>query len=347
MSFARATLLATTLLATAAFAARQPDGLITSKAKLALWTTAGVRSTTVHVDTNDGVITLYGKVPTAAMRAKAQKTAGAIAGVVRVQNLLQIVPAAQEEITTLTDRDTRALAEQALRGAELKDSTITVKSVDKGVLILTGEAKTYSTHLRAISIVDRVEGVKRIVSEVKMPRDFREDDRVVFLGTGAKPIESLEGSSGAWDGRISVAVKMRLLTASEVPSNEIRVDTEEGVVTLFGIVPTAAIKTEAGSQASRVEGVIRVDNHLEVVPTAMKKAVEAKDDDISRDLALAFKARPELKAVTSTVKNGSVQLAGKVPNGWERLHALRVTRAVRGVRVVEDLLDVTDEQRPN
>ena len=59
------------LLAVPAVAAT-PDGLLTSNTKLSLWTTAGVKSTAVHVDTNDGVVTLYGKVPSAEQRALAE-----------------------------------------------------------------------------------------------------------------------------------------------------------------------------------------------------------------------------------------------------------------------------------
>ena len=40
-----------------------PDGWITSKAKMKLWTDANVKSNDVHIDTIDGVVTLYGKVP--------------------------------------------------------------------------------------------------------------------------------------------------------------------------------------------------------------------------------------------------------------------------------------------
>jgi osmotically-inducible protein OsmY len=42
-----------------------------------------------------------------------------------------------------------------------------------------------------------------------------------------------------------------------------------------------------------------------------------------------------------------VQLSGKVPNGWERLHVLRVARGVTGVRTVEDLLSVNEPERAN
>jgi len=57
------------LFSASAFAAT-PDGLVTSKTKLSLWTTAGVRSGAVHVDTTDGIVTLSGKVPTAEQRTR-------------------------------------------------------------------------------------------------------------------------------------------------------------------------------------------------------------------------------------------------------------------------------------
>jgi hyperosmotically inducible periplasmic protein len=349
MSLIRTTLVSAVLVAGSALAAPS-DGFITAKTKLALWTTANVRSTSVHVDTVDGVVTLYGKLPTAAQRTLAAKTASDIVGVKRVQDLIQIVPKGEEVATSTSDADLRKAAEQRFsKSPEFKSSTIKVKSVDKGVVMLSGEAKTYGEHLRAISLIDRLPGVKRIVSEVKTPKDFREDERVIFL-TERKPMgvdRPVEGSSGNWDGRITMAVKLRLLTAADVPSNEISVDVEDGVVTLFGMVPTAAVKAEVGSQVSRVSGVMRVDNDLEVVSSLARMSVDAKDDDITKDLALALKPYDELKSVTTSVKNGVVQVSGKVPNGWERLHVLRVARGVTGVRTVEDLLSVNEPERAN
>ncbi len=333
------------LILAATLATSPPDAFLTSKAKLSLWTTAGVKSSTVHVDTTDGVITLYGKVPTDAQRTLAAKTASEIVGVKSVQNLLQVVPVKEELVTARADKDIKDLADKRLKAdPALKDSRISVKSVDKGMVLLTGEARTYGDHLRALALVDRIPGVKRIASEVKTPGDFREDERITFIGP-VKPAADAkapvaEPKSGATDTRISAEVKLRLLTAAQVPSTEISVDTDDGVVTLFGIVPTADVKSAAGAEAGKVTGVQQVDNQLEVVPSASKKAVEAKDGDISRDLALAVKDRPEFKNVKTSVKNGTVMLTGSVPSGWDQLNALRVTRSVAGVRSVENQLKV-------
>lgn len=318
-----------------------PDGFLTSKAKLSLWTTAGIRSTTVHVDTNDGVMTLYGKVPTAEQKALAGRTANEVTGVREVKNLLQVVAEVDEKRVERADKDVREQAEKLLKGdAELKDSSISVKSVDKGVVLLAGNARTFSDHLRAVGIIDRMPGVRRVASEVKSPDAFGNDERVSFLVEPARQPAARNSSS---DMRTSMSVKLRLLTAAHVPSTEISVDTNEGVVTLFGIVPTADVKSAAGTEAGKAQGVVRVDNQLEVVASAQKKAVDAKDADITRDLALAFKNRSELKNIVTSVKNGTVRLTGTVGSAWEQVNALRLTRRVAGVRGVENELKVDEK----
>lgn len=318
--------------------AATPDGLLTSKTKLSLWTTAGIRSTSVHVDSNDGVVTLHGKLPTAEQKALAEKTAGEVSGVRSVRSLLQVVPEAQEKRVDASDKDTQEKASKLLAAdPALKDSRVTVKSVDKGVVLLTGEARTFSDHLRAVMLVDRMAGVRRVASEVKGPDGFGDDERIIFLSSStAKQVA--EAKSTAADMRISLAVKLRLLTAAKVPSAEISVDTEAAEVTLFGIVPTAAIKSAAAVEAGKVAGVARVHNQLEVVASPLKQVVEAKDADITRDLSLAFQERPELKGVTSTVKNGVVQLTGTVASRWDEVNAVRLVRQVPGVRGIEDRL---------
>lgn len=319
-----------------------PDGFVTSKAKLALWTTAGLRSTDVHVDTTNGVVTLHGKVPSADQRALAEKTAAGIEGARSVKNLLQVVPASDEKAVARSDKEINDAAGTALKNdAALKDSKISIKSVDKGVVLLTGSANSYGDHLHAIAVVDRVPGVRRIATEVTTPKDYVADERVTFLATDAKAdAKKTETRNGANDSRITMAVKLRLLTASQVPSTEISVDTEDAVVTLFGIVPTADVKNAAAQEAAKVDGVKRVDNQLEVVASANKKIVEAKDDAIKKDLEAAFKDRPEQKNVTTDVKNGTVRLSGKVPSGWARIDTLRVARSVAGVRGIDDQLKV-------
>ena len=52
---------------------------------------------------------------------------------------------------------------------------------------------------------------------------------------------------------------------SKLPSGAIDVTAQDGKVTLWGAVPTNAIKSRAGQLASKVEGVTGVDNQLKIV----------------------------------------------------------------------------------
>lgn len=338
------TLLVGALLWVSPALAATPDGLLTSNTKFALWTTAGVSSTAVHVDTNDGIVTLYGKVLNTEQKAIAEKTAAGVGGVRAVKNLLQVVAVKDEKIVARSDKDLKEATEKQLKAdPALKDSKIWVKSVDKGLVLLVGEAHTYSDHLRAVTLAYRVPGVARVATEVKGPMAFGSEEYVTFATPpGPGPTKS-ELRTSFSDMRISADVKMRLFTASNVPSTEINVDTDEGVVTLFGIVPTEAVKNAAQAEANKVSGVKSVENQLEVVASSQKKVVEAKDADLQKDLALVFKGRAEFKHLTTEVKNGTVRLTGTVSSGWDELNALRIVRALPGVRGVEDQLKIDEK----
>jgi hypothetical protein len=52
---------------------------------------------------------------------------------------------------------------------------------------------------------------------------------------------------------------------AKLPSGAIDVTAQDGKVTLWGAVPSNAIKSRAGQIASKVEGVTGVDNQLKIV----------------------------------------------------------------------------------
>src|SRR4051812_33645010 len=52
---------------------------------------------------------------------------------------------------------------------------------------------------------------------------------------------------------------------SKLPTGAIDVTAQDGKVTLWGAVPSPAIKTRAGQLASKVQGVSGVDNQLKIV----------------------------------------------------------------------------------
>src|SRR5881296_1053155 len=117
--------------------AATPDAWITTKTKLSLLTTEGVSGTAIHVDTILGKVTLHGKVRSAEEKAKAESIAKKIDGVLEVRNLLQIVTPQREKAIQLSDDALKQRIEKELQAdSSLKDSTISVKSVNKGVVLL-------------------------------------------------------------------------------------------------------------------------------------------------------------------------------------------------------------------
>jgi osmotically-inducible protein OsmY len=366
---AKAAIVCAFLIAAPALAAT-PDGYITTKAKLSLLTTGGVKGSAVHIDTNDGIVTLYGKVATAEQKALAGTSVAGIDGVRQVKNLLQVVPDADAKRVERADKEIADNVKQILKDdPALRDSKIGVKSVDKGVVLLNGKAATLSDHLRAVYLADAAAGVRRVATEVEAPDRFGDNERPIFLTDDRREtarndakakkdeikadakakkeevkqdvaVKSRESRNSLDDLRISSSVKMRLWTTANIPSTEINVDTSNNVVTLFGMVPTQEAKTLAENEAAKVDGVTKIENQLQVVPKAQQELVEAKDKDIQDNLKAVFKNRPDLKSVSSDVKAGVVRLTGTVDNTWDKMNAVRLARMTPGVRAVEEQLTV-------
>src|SRR5690348_2963196 len=119
------------------------DAWVTSKAKIALMTSKGVSSNAINVDTVDGVVTLHGKVNSTDEKAKAEAEARKIDGVKEVRNLLQVVPERMQKAVKSNDKDIKDRVAKALKqNTDLRDSSISVASVNDGVVLLSGKANT-------------------------------------------------------------------------------------------------------------------------------------------------------------------------------------------------------------
>jgi hyperosmotically inducible periplasmic protein len=157
------------VLTTSALAADRPDSWVTAKTKLALMTTEGVDTWDLNVDTVNGVVTLHGKVASDAAKQKAEAVAQEIEGAKSVKNLLQVVPKPQREAVSDSDDVIADNVKKAFDAdAAVDASGISVASVNKGVVLLSGSAKSIDAHLKAVEVASKVPGVRRVASEVKV-----------------------------------------------------------------------------------------------------------------------------------------------------------------------------------
>jgi len=315
--------------------ADKPDGWITMKTKLALWTTGGIPSTDVNVDTINGVVTLHGKVESDTQRVAAEREAKKIDGVRQVRNLLQVVPGRSEKAIARSDKELKDAVEKDLKRSD-RLSSVSIRSVNDGVVLLGGKTDTINDELFAVRCAAGVPGVRRVASEIKA------DDRVVETDydMSARRDEVRANKSGLMDGWITSDVKLRLIADANVPALDINVDTKDGLVTLFGKVPSEMAKADAEADARKVKGVTSINNELQIVPSSRKEVVKAKDDVIEKDVKKAFSKNDALSHIDVEVKGGMVRLTGTVPSHFTKLEAATVSRSTPGVRAVSNELEV-------
>jgi hyperosmotically inducible protein len=317
------------------------DAWITAKTKIALLTTEGFTARDVSVDTTDGKVSLFGKVASAEDKRRAEEVTKQIDGVAAVRDFLEIVPAEHAEAVEASDAAIQRDAEAALRrDPALRGGDIHVAAVAAGVVLLDGSAPSSAEHLRAIEIVERVRGVRRVHTSVMTTNEDQALDiwsrhELRQQGRGV-----LDVASDLW---LTAETRLRLLSDARVPALDINVDCRDQRITLFGIVPDDAAKRAAAADARAISGVRQVRNELQVVPTLKQPAVRARDDQLERAVMEAIYRRPEMRraAVRAVVRNGVVRLSGSAPSQQHRLYAATAARAVPGVRAVEQDIGIT------
>lgn len=320
-----------------------PDAWLTTKAKIALLTSEGLEALDVDVDSTNGVVTLHGVVANAEQRARAESVVARISGVEKVRNFLQIVARGAEARVDVADEQIEERVETALEAdRQLARSDIEVGSVAKGIVVLRGKASSIGDELEALRVASRIPGVRRVESRIEVP-DSAADGGLAKRGEGefGRHSAGAEIAGAANDMWITAATKVRLLADDETPALDINVDTQDGVVTLFGIVTTEEEKRAAGENARQVGGVKEVRNELRVVSDERRAIVESNDAELERAVARSLDENARLKSdrIEVAVEDGIVRLTGTVESEDERVAAGFAARSVPGVRAVrtEDL----------
>lgn len=310
------------------------DAWITTKVKMSLLTSSEASGLPINVDTDEGRVTLHGKVPTSAEKEAAGRIAKDTEGVVEVRNLVQVVPKnAKKAVSESDDKISDHVKERLKAEPALESSSIGVKSVNKGVVLLHGKAETVSAQLLALEIAAETPGVKRVASEIEGPDKYT--DRELW----DDPQAGEPGGNLVTDAWITTKTKVKFMTDDQVPAGDINVDTRRGVVTLFGTVPNKAAGDRARKIAGEVSGVRAVNSELRVVAPS-KKAAETRDDlkvqaEVRRRLDKAGIPDTDVQV---EVKAGTARLTGTVNNASERYQAMTVAHGTPGVdRIVNDV----------
>ncbi len=270
-----------------------------------------------------------------------------------VRNLLQVVAPSRRAAVKATDAHIKTAVTDALAAEHsLSGSSVDVKSVDKGVVLLSGKAETLSDHLLAMEVTAAVPGVKRVASQIESPDEFG-DREIWFEDSTAPAVGAIPGTpavapapANAWsDGWITTQVKMRFMTEADMAAGDVHVDTHRGVVTLFGTVPTRAAGDLAVRSSSTVPGVRSVTSELRIVSAAAHPMASAADDVIANSIRKRLTAA-DLKDshITVDVKSSTARLSGTVMSASHRYSAVSVAYGTPGVHRVQNDLRIETVQ---
>lgn len=187
-------------------------------------------------------------------------------------------------------------------------------AVKNGVVTLSGEVDTYMQKHAVERAVRRIAGVRGIALDldVKLAPDHKRSD-----------------------GEIAQAALYALRWHSLVPENQVKVQVEDGWITLSGQVEWAYQSASAEQCVHPLVGVTGVSNEITIRQRANPQAIR-------EDIAAAFarRAQREARHIDIEVDGGVVTLTGQVDSMAEHEAAIGTAYAAKGVTRVVDRLEV-------
>lgn len=159
---------------------------------------------------------------------------------------------------------------------------------------------------------------------------------LLLTGTPAVAGEQVAGKAAT---NLARDIQSKLREDPDLKNNRIDVAVDNGVVTLKGTVDTQAERAKAESLA-HVNGVVRVDDKLDVGSAGLKAAVT--DTAVTGRLKADFLSEDLLKHsdISVTTNNGVVTLSGTVPSEAARKKAAEIAQTTDGVMRVANKLTV-------
>jgi osmotically-inducible protein OsmY len=210
----------------------------------------------------------------------------------------------------------RTVTDELSWDPKIDDAGIVV-TADDGAITLRGTVGSFKQKREAKKDAESVYGVKSVENEleVKLLTEHRRAD-----------------------AELRAAVLQALTLDSDVPPT-VDADVVDSWVTLTGTVTWRFQFDEAESVASKIQGVVAVDNAIVIVPPAPPPP---STEDLQHSIKEAMKRNAKLDAKNVSVKSseGTVTLSGTVRSWADHDAALNAAWAAPGVSDVQDRIHV-------
>lgn len=298
----------------------RPDKKILLDVEQALLRNPATEAFEITTTVNKGVVTLRDTVDSWQERELCAQVASSVRGVRQVNNELIVSSQANRPAYEIKQDIEQALAADVWIDNGLIDVDVTGATVTLG-----GTVGSAAEKARCITTA-HVAGVERVNAG---------DLKVEWWAYDAMrrqhkfPIVS--------DSTIRASVQQAYLYDARVPSFQVDVAVDNGVVTLTGVVDNLQASQAAEDDARNTTGVWRVRNLLKVRPLA-----PLADAKITEQIHAALQRHPEVDRldIRVLVFNGEVRLYGHVDNFYEKQLVESIAARQRGVVDVDSHLEV-------
>lgn len=297
------------------------DQMITDHVEDELLFDQAVMSVNIDVETDDGVVSLTGKVNNILAQERATKIVQLVKGVRSIINRVKVIPN-----TERTDQQIQKDVKAALLADPATESYDLNVSVSDGVVTLKGETDSWQEKELAATVAKGVRGVTGFNNRMSVNVDIDRPDYEI-------------------QQEISKALEWSVHVNYPSP---ITVQVNDGVVTLTGTVGSAAEQSHA-IKLAWVSGVNKVDSSgLEVGewtldPGERKTAYPSRSDqEIETAIVDALLYDPRVTSFNVDVESeyGRVTLRGEVDNLKAKRAAADTARNTVGVNSVKNRIKV-------
>ena len=201
----------------------------------------------IKVESRDGAVRLTGTVSEEFHKSMAYETVAGMPGVNSVDNRLELEGVSP---TPYSDAWLDAKVKAALSFHRSVNAATTEVDVKDGIVTLRGEAAGEAQKELATEYAKDVEGVKDVRNEMIVSKLSKTSDSTV-----AEDID---------DASITAQVKISLLFHRSTSAHNTKVETNAGVVTLYGKARSAAEKDLVTKLSSDINGVKSVNNRMTI-----------------------------------------------------------------------------------
>ena len=260
--------------------ASETDDRIESSAKQSYVFKTYLKDDDIKIQSKDGAVTLTGIVLEESRKGLARETVAGLPGVKSVDNRLEIKGASP---TPNSDAWVGEKVKATLLYHRNVNGINTKVQVNNGIVTLRGEASSKAQKQLTTEYARDVDGVKTVKNEM-----------TVLTAAAMKPGQTTMGekmndvSESMDDASITGQVKMSLLFHRSTSAHNTKVETKEGVVTLYGKADNAAEKNLVTKLVNDINGVKRVNNRMTIAGKmnspefARTSAVEHAEDQINQ-----------------------------------------------------------------